>query len=255
MIKIFDVSISSLSRREVLAQAVDFLHSNTTHFIFTPNAEILLEARKSRAYRDVLNSADLSLPDSIGVVLASKMIGRTLPGRISGVDFALELITHAAWHGERVVLVGGREGVVQKAAAKLVEKYPGLSIHAEPQNGSLGVKTGGETEEKGLEQEIISRIRHFMPRILLVAFGAPKQEFWIARVAPQLSSLRLAMGIGGAIDYWAGTAVRAPRILRILGLEWLWRLSTQPRRFPRIFRAAIIFPILILRQSIATRLR
>jgi len=178
--KIFGISITSYPRSEVLAQAVDFLHGDTMRFIFTPNAEILLEARKNTAFRDVLNKADLSLPDSIGIVLAGKMMGKALPGRIAGVDFALDLITHAAGHHERVALVGGGEGIAQKAAAKLAQRHPGLSVHAGPQSGGLEVKAEGEAEEKDREQEIVKRIRDFAPQMLLVAFGAPKQEFWIA---------------------------------------------------------------------------
>ena len=174
--------------------------------------------------------------------------------RITGVDFAEDIIAHAATHGEKVAIVGGLPGHAQAAAGNFAKKHPAFTIHAEPQV-AFDIKSDGTPVAPEKEKEIVERLKNFSPTILLAAFGAPKQELWIARVLPKLSYVKIAMGIGGGVDYWARTASRAPKIMRNSCLEWLWRLILQPWRIRRVFNAIVIFPALILAEKLKGTLR
>jgi len=250
---IFGVSIDAVTYRDAFERTLFFLHGQTPCIIVTQNAEILLEARRNVLFRDALNAAHLSFPDGAGAVMAMRIAGIKAE-RITGVDFAADLIEHAAQHNERVALIGGTPGRAQIAARKLAEKHPGLTIHAESQV-VFDIKSSGTPVAPEKEKEVVERLNNFNPAILLAAFGAPKQELWIKRILPRLPSVRIAMGIGGGVDYWAKTVPRAPKIMRNSGLEWLWRASVQPWRIKRIFNATVVFPALILAEKLKGTLR
>lgn len=207
-------------------KACDFLMSsmNTDGLtsVFTPNSEIILHAYKNPDYCEVLNRGSLVTADGIGVVYASKILGHPLPERVSGFDLANELLSTAAPFGKTLYLFGGKPGIAERAAEKILSLYPGIKV--------VGVSDGYFDAEK--EQAIIADINEKNPDILFVCLGFPKQERWID--AHQDLNVKVAMGIGGSLDVFAGEVKRAPEIYQKLGLEWFYRLMCQPSRFIRM---------------------
>lgn len=196
------------------------------HHVVTVNPEFIVEARHNRLFRSALRAADLSTADGVGVVLAARLLGRRLRGRITGVDL-VEGIAEAAGSDSaiRLFLLGAGEGIAARAAAELKQRYPGCVI--------AGSWSGSPSEvDFAVIQQQLAASR---PNLLLVAFGHPKQDIWIARHQSELAAygIVVAMGIGGALDYLAGAVPRAPALIRRVGLEWLFRLIRQPWRWRR----------------------
>ena len=167
------------------------------HYITTPNPEMIVAAQKDPAFKRILNAADLAIPDGAGLRLADPKLRR-----LSGADLMMALIKK----GYKTLLCGSKPGVAQKAAKK------------------LGVM--------GISQPNLSKINKIKPDLLFVALGHGKQEKWIAKNLPKLK-VKVAMGVGGSLDYIAKPWLRAPLLIQTLGLEWLWRLILQPWRIKR----------------------
>lgn len=191
--------------------------------IYTPNSEIIMVAYRDREFSDVLNSADMLLADGIGVVYASKIVGNPISERAAGYDTACEVLRKLAPYGARIYLFGSAEGVALKAGEEICKRYPGIEI--------AGVSNGYFDDER--EKEIIKDINDKKPDVLFVCLGAPKQEKWIHKHKDELD-FGVAMGIGGSLDVFAGTVKRAPEFYQKHGIEWLYRLIKQPKRFIRM---------------------
>ena len=191
--------------------------------IVTVNVEFIMRARRDDQFRAVLEGADLATPDSAGVLWALRRQGIELPYRVGGSDLIWSLCLQAEEFGHRVFLLGGAEGVARAAAHRLSAAYPRLSI--------AGTYAGNPSPTE--EASIVHLIRRSGTDILFVAFGAPQQELWIARNLAQTGAI-CAIGVGGSLDYVAGTAKRAPVWLREHHLDWLWRLIRQPWRWRRM---------------------
>lgn len=232
MSKILGVKIDELSKEQILEKIGHFLKSNKLHQIITVNPEFILATQKDEEFKKVLNDADLSVPDGVGLKFAAIIKGQKIGERITGVDLTWELAKIASDNDYSIFLLGAKEGVAQKAADKMKQKYPKLKI--------AGCYSGSP-DEKG----IIDKINDANADILLVAFGAPKQDKFIYNNKNNLN-VKIAMGVGGTFDYIAGIIPRAPKWMRSLGLEWLYRLIRQPSRIGRIFNAVIKFPILVI---------
>lgn len=241
-------------RRSILGVPVDDLHPvelaelirrmsrSSRHQIVTVNPEIIMEARANPALCDVIHHADISLPDGFGVILAGRYLGQPINHRFTGVQLMLDLAQSAAKSGRSIYLLGGLRGVAQTAAAELRKKYPDLKI--------AGAETelrwwGWRLDDRTLRQ----KINRAKPDYLFVAFGAPKQELWIARNLPRLPNVKIAVGVGGTFDMLARRHLRAVKPIRQLGLEWLWRLMIQPWRWSRIVTATIRFPLEVYREK------
>lgn len=270
-VKILGVKFDAITGKEAVKTVENWLspglHWKNKHIIVTPNPEILLEAQKDEEYRKILNKADLSLADGIGILWASKFkeitsffesnwrrfskwlvslsmipfskiyIRTVIPERITGVDFMKKICKIAATKKLKVFLLGAQEGVAEIAAEKLVRENPNLEI----------VGTYAGTPRPKDEKLIIDLLNAFKPEILFVAYGAPQQEEWIFRNYKKIKSLKIAMGVGGAFDFISGKTKRAPAIMQKTGLEWLYRLSKQPSRIKRIINATVVFPIKIFK--------
>lgn len=206
--------------------------------ICTANPEFLLAAQRDRAFCEVLVHADLVIPDGVGLLWAARWLGARLPERVAGSDLIYRMAERAAHRGWGVYLLGAGEGIAQKAGEILQARYPGLTIA-----GAFGGTPNVEAED-----EIVKRIRAARPDVLLVAYGAPAQDKWIARHKARLG-VPVSMGVGGAFDFVAGVAQRAPAWVQRLGLEWLHRLGQQPWRARRIFAAVVEFPLAVLRRG------
>lgn len=201
-------------------------------WIVTANPEILLHAKRDKAYRDALQKADLRTADGIGLVLMARLFGHTLH-RVTGVDLAEAIAKRAT----KLAIIGGVNDSAERALAHL--NVPGIALHGGTVNSN---GTGDTANDEALHQLILEA-----PDVVFVAFGHPKQERWIEKNLPNLPSVKTIIGVGGAVDMWAGNTPRAPRFLRAVGLEWLFRLLREPKRIKRIWNAVVVFPIDVLR--------
>lgn len=225
-----------------MAQAVDrtekMLKDGGQHFICTPNPEIVMEAQKDKELMGILQEADMVVPDGIGVVWASKYSEIRLPERVAGYDLTQNLMAELAASEETFYFFGGAPGVAAAAARKMTKKYPGLKI--------VGVHNGYFDEKE--EKRIIQDIKAKAPSVLLVGLGAPKQEKWIYDNL-RLIGVKTAIGVGGSFDVMAGNVKRAPMLFRKLGLEWFYRLITQPTRWKRMLRLPKFMLIVLKRRG------
>lgn len=213
--------------RLTVAQAADrvdaLIAAGGVGQVVTVNPEFVIAARRHRQFRRVLNQASLAVADGIGIVWAARILGDCLPERVGGIDLAETLAERCAGSGRRLFLLGGAPGVAEAAAEALLARFPSLVV--------AGTYAG--SPEPSDFPAIRARIHAARPHLLLVAFGAPAQDLWIARHQSELA-VPVAMGVGGAFDFLAGRIRRAPRWLQQLGLEWLYRLALQPWRWRRM---------------------
>lgn len=233
--EILGVRIDNLTMNQALQRVEGFLADGRQHYIVTPNPEFLILAQKDEEFRQILNQADLAVPDGVGLIFASWFLGRPLKRRVAGTDLMEKICQRAALRKWSVFLLGDwADGLVEETADRLKKKYPGLKIEGSNfENGSL---------KDTLEETV--------PKILFIASGAPRQEKWIAQNLAELPAVKLAMGVGGAFYFISGRIRRAPGLLRGIGLEWLWRLGRQPWRIRRIFRAVVVFPWLVVKSRV-----
>lgn len=201
--------------------------------VATVNPEFVIAAMQQPDFKAVLNAADLCVPDGVGLKWGARLLGRQLRQRVPGVDLVWRLADVGAERGWRLFLLGGFDGVGRTTAERLVARHPALCI--------AGAYEGSPTDDAAVEH-----VRAARPDILLVAYGAPAQDVWIARHKDELG-VPVSMGVGGTFDFIAGRAKRAPAWLQWLGLEWLHRLVHEPWRWRRML-ALPRFAILVLRQ-------
>ena len=222
-ILLFSLPFEPLTKSGAVKRAKALLDTPAPSLIFTPNTTILAQSLREPRLASLLRRADLLLPDGIGVVALSRILGAPLPARIAGIDLAEEVLALAARRGLRVFLLGGRPGVAERAAQKLCRQYPGLRI--------CGTHHGyfGKNEEEN--RPLLAQLHKARPHILFACLGFPKQEEWLLKHRDALPDLRLGMGLGGSLDVWSGNKKRAPSALGQLGLEWLWRALREPHRF------------------------
>lgn len=230
------IPIDAIAAREACNQLLLFLRWGGQHHVMTPNSEMLVEACRNPAFHSILRRSALNLPDSVGMLWMARKTGQHIPERVTGVDTVQQLCRELT-EEHPAFLLGGGEGVGERARASLEGRNPQLRV--------VGIYAGSPREED--REEILRRINDAKPHLLLVAFGAPEQDLWIDRYLPQMPSVRVAMGIGGTLDFLAGVQKRAPLFIQRLGLEWLWRLLQEPRRLQRIWNAVVVFPFLVVR--------
>lgn len=209
-----------------------------TRQICTVNPEFVVHAHRDPAFAGVLARADLCVPDGVGILLAARLQGVRLAERVTGSDGIYRIADRAAAQGWRVYLLGAAPGVAELAAQRLEALYPRLSI--------AGAFAGSPHDSDW--PAIRPRLVAARPDILLVAYGHPAQELWIDRHRHELP-VAVAMGVGGAFDFVAGVAMRAPRWMQRVGLEWLHRLIRQPWRWRRMLSLPV-FVWLVARQWI-----
>ncbi len=234
-IEILGVPVDAVTMNQALVKANDFLQDGEKHHLMTPNSEMILLAQKNIAFKELLRSTDLNIPDSAGLLFAARRQGKRLPERVAGVDFC-EKLCGSLSEKDSVFLLGGRNGAAKMAAEKLQSQYPNLSI--------AGTFEGSPSNADA--PEIVRQINDSGATVLFVAYGAPAQDFWIHTYLMNLVSVKLAIGVGGTLDFLSGRIKRAPQLLRSMRLEWLWRLIQEPSRIGRIWNAVVVFPIKVL---------
>ena len=259
--KIDDISLEQAleKTREFLVSSIKY-SANTADkqvssikYIVTPNPEICLQAKKNQRYQNILNNAFLSLPDGFGLKIGARVLGQRLQNRVTGVDFTLELMKLAAEKNWRVFLFGGEERIAQRCQKVLEEKYKGLEVVGTIEGRISNFKFQISNQCQISNDKVIQTINKSRADILLVALGAPLQEKWIAENLARLSTVKLAIGIGGTFDFIAGRVKRAPKLIRKLGLEWLWRLILEPWRWRRIYNAVLKFMVVVLKWRLRMR--
>ena len=220
---ILGVRVDAVTFDQALALIEAFIAEGHPHQVVTVNPEFVMAAQSDAEFRHIINTSALALPDGVGVWWASCCLGRPLPERIPGADLVERLAELSARRGYRLFFLGAMPGVADRAVEVLRSRYPGLAM--------AGTCAGSPRLED--EAANIARVQAARPDVLLVAYGAPAQDRWIARNMSRLG-VAVCIGVGGSFDFIAGVRPRAPRWLRRLGLEWLHRLITQPWRWRRM---------------------
>ncbi len=238
-ISIFGVNIDKLTLKDAEERVKSFLNSNTINTIYTPNTEIVMEARKDDELKELLNNGELVIPDGIGLVYASKIKKKTLPERVTGFDLSMKMLQIANENGYSIFLVGGKPGIADTAAENIKKEYPNINVVGSHHGYFKGTHTGYKGHDE--EIQVINEINESKPDIVFVGFGAPKQEKWIHENKNKLNC-KVIIGNGGTVDILAGTVKRAPEIYQKLGLEWLYRLLKDPKRIKR----QMILPLFVL---------
>ena len=222
-VNILSVGFDNVTLEEASEIGMEYIRTGKKAMVVTPNAEIGLECLKTPQLNDLVNSAQLVLPDGVGVVYAAKILKKHIKGKVAGVDFAEELVKNMAREKRSLFLFGGKPGVAEQAASRLSQKYPGLVI--------AGALNGYFDDE----EPIIEQINKSVADALFVCLGCPKQEYFMHRNFERLN-VKLMAGLGGSLDIFSGNSQRAPDIFVKLGLEWFYRLAKEPKRIKRMAR-------------------
>lgn len=222
-INILGVNVDMAGIEDSVTQIMKFLDEDGMHAVYTPNSEIIMAAYKDSEFCSLLNRASLLTADGIGVVYASRILKKPLSERAAGYDIACRVIEEITKSGHKLFLFGGKPGVADEAKERLEEKNPGIQI--------VGTRNGYFDKEE--IPSIISEINESGADIVFVCLGAPAQEKWIDANKDKLNT-KVAMGLGGSLDIFAGRVERSPEIWCKLGLEWLHRLIREPWRFMRM---------------------
>lgn len=248
-LQILDVFLDRMTKEEIEKTCEKWLIDTPleSHRIVTVNPEFVMAAKKKCRFRDVLNTAQLRIADGIGLVFGSIVLygWKERLSRCTGVDLVWMLAKLCAVNGKSIYLVGSIDGIAVRAAQAIENRYPNVISGAE-----VGLPSERAREEDATySTSLCERINAAKPDVLVVAFGAPAQDIWISDNLHRLPSVRIAVGVGGTFDYLAGAVVRAPYVMRMMGLEWFFRLLCQPNRFNRIITAVIRFPLVVAYQK------
>lgn len=254
---ILDIPFFTSSISDMQAVLRSLLTGTEQHVLYTPNAEMLVLAAQDHNFKDVLQRSSINICDGSGPAYMARIFEKKSVPRITGVDGLMEVLRVAAETDKSVFLLGSGDADVLAQSAKFFQTtYPALTICGQHPGVSLSLAEVGDIHTLVYDEEEMEQLQHEIimaaPDILIVAFGHPKQELFIDAFVESFPTVRLAMGVGGALDFYAGKVRRAPQWLRTIGLESLWRLVLQPWRWRRVFTALVIFPILYVR-SLAQR--
>jgi len=239
----FGVRADDVTWDETLARVEVFIAGGGPHQIATVNPEFVMAARRDPEFRAIINHAALAIPDGVGLLWAGRLLGQPLRERVTGSDGVPRIAERAAEKGWRLFLLGAAPGVAEKAARRLMSRYPGLEI--------VGTYAGSPSVEE--QDRIVDLVRRARPDVLFVAYGHPRQDKWIARNLDRLG-VPVCMGVGGAFDFIAGVQHRAPLWMQRAGLEHLYRLLRQPWRWRRqvnVYHFALRVLLASLKQRIS----
>lgn len=255
MLKILDVKINPINKEELLKKFEQFLETKKPHLVCTVNTEFIVSAQNDTVFKDILNNKSaINVTDGVGVMWAAKFLSlnypripvigtltvllqwlltgllvplypryffNPIPARLAGSDLTWDIAKMANKNGKKIFLLGGAPTAAERAALVLQTKIYGLKI--------AGIHSGNPKDDTS---EMVEAINKAKVDILLVAFGHPKQEKWLDQNMKKLSC-QLCIGVGGTFDFIAGIQKRAPKWVQNIGMEWLYRLIREPKRFPR----------------------
>ena len=228
-INIRGVNFNNVTFDEAVDTLITRLDNGEQTALYTPNSEIVQACIESPELFDVINSAEMIVPDGIGVVKAGRILGTPFKGgKVAGIEVGEAVLSRANGTEHKVFLLGGKPGVAEAAQEKLLEKYPDIKF--------VGTNDGYFKKEGDENDAVIAKINESSADVLFVCLGAPAQEKWIYFNRAPLTSVKLMMGLGGSLDGYAGTVKRAPKIFIKLGLEWFYRLLKEPKRIGRMMK-------------------
>jgi len=232
-IQVLNQSIDNLTMDEVIDMVKKSIDGHKTISIATVNPEFMVLSARDKKFAQVLKGFTIKTPDGFGITLLPRIFWRgKFKARITGADLSWRIFTLANKHGYRVLMLGASDEAANAACRVLRGDCPSLKIKC---------ISGGTINPFDANKKLLDDIKAFKTDILLVGLGSPKQEYFIDKYQKELGA-SVAVGIGGTIDFIAGSARRAPLWMRQIGLEWLWRVTLEPHRFRRILNATIIFP-------------
>lgn len=229
IVKLQGLNIDSFTFDEAVEYA-----NNISGQVVTINPEMISNAVKDTDFAEIINNADLVIPDGIGVEIGLKILGYNVK-RIAGIEFSHRMIEECAKNNQSVALIGAKPEIVKKAKENLVKEFSSLYI--------TYIHDGYFKED----EQVLEELKIRQPRLVLCALGSPKQEEFILK-AKSILSEALFVGVGGSFDVWSGEVKRAPEIYQKLGLEWLYRTILDPKRFKRIFPTLPLFVLKVLRE-------
>lgn len=227
--ELFGLNVDTLSFSEAVVAARTLIDGQKVSQVVTINPEMFEQAEKDLEFANIIKEAELVIPDGIGVKIALSINGAKVD-RIPGIDFAKKLLQESARNNIPVAIVGAKEEIISTAVEKLQKEIYGLNI--------VYYHNGYFDNDELIYNELNAK----SPKLILVAMGSPRQERFIYN-AKKVLKPGLMIGIGGSLDVWSGNIKRAPKFLQKLGLEWLYRVITQPARIKRIFPTLPMFII------------
>lgn len=227
--ELFGLNIDTYNFEEAIAKARSLIDEQKVSQVITINPEMFEQAGKNNEFANIIREAEMVIPDGVGVKIALKINGKDVE-RIPGIDFAKKLLQEAANNNIPVAIIGAKEEIITKAIIKLQQEILGLNI--------VYYHNGYFNNDEQIYDELNSK----SPKLILVAMGSPRQEYFIYKAKSAIKPA-LMIGIGGSLDVWSGSVKRAPRLYRNLGLEWLYRVTTEPKRLKRIFPTLPLFII------------
>ena len=225
--EVLGIAFDNVTLEQAAEMGAAMLDENRFHYVVTPNPEFILSAEKDETFRKLLNAADLVIPDGIGVVYSAKILGTPLQERVPGIEFAGKMLEALNERGGRLFLLGAKPGVAEKAGENILAQFPNIVL--------CGTQDGYFKDEEA----VLLKVAAARPDLLFVCLGAPKQEKWMARWG-QHTGARMAIGLGGVLDVYAGNVERAPESWQKLGMEWAYRLKKEPQRFGRMARLPLV---------------
>lgn len=241
-VNILGINIDGSSEESVLAGVERKISDNVRFSILTPNPELVLLSQTDKKLKDALNSADFAVPDGVGLAYASRFLYDKFLNIIPGRILFEKLIELSAKKGYKVFFLGGLSNEVELAKLKIENS---LKISSR----KLVIDTAGGPEvTPNLPKSIVNKINKFSPDLLFVAFGNPKQEIFVWEYLPKLK-VKGIMAVGGTFRYVSGLSPFPPKWMSEAGLEWLWRLFTEPKRIKRIWNAVVVFPWKVFNQK------
>jgi len=220
-IDVLGVHVDNVSMEEAVKKAEGFLNNKTANLIVTPNPEIIIASQKDIDLKNIINNASLAPADGVGLMVAARLMGRKFKKRIPGIDLMMKIANIAKEKGYGIFLFGGEPGVAEAAAKKLGANVKGV-FHGYSKS----------------DQMAIDKIKQAKPDILFIGLGSPRQEKWASKHLKELN-IPLVMCVGGSLDVISGRKRRAPFIMRIAGIEWLWRLILEPWRWKRMLQLPV----------------
>lgn len=243
-VNILGINLAKLNRSEVLAEIKSYFQGSKPNLIVTPNAEFILRAQEDEEFHYILNNASLSILDGSGPQFACLATGN-LVHRYPGADLIVDILSLAALHGQRVAILNWRGGLsaATDTTTTIKQKYPDLDFAV------------FDIERDGTDLNL-DNINAFTPSIVIANLGAPFQEKILFHNLETIPSLRVAIGIGGALDFLTGKVERAPKLMRTIGVEWLWRMFQRPKqtdkqiiyqRYARVWNATAVFVMKFVR--------
>lgn len=215
-------------------EALEYIKNRHGHIV-TINPEMIQAAKQNEEFANIIDSAELVIPDGIGVQLGLKILGYNVR-RIAGIEFARKLVDMFSENSEPIAFVGAKPEVIAGAVENIKKETPSVNV--------CYVQDGYFKDN----ERVVEEIKNSGAKLVLVAMGSPKQEFLIKQLKESMNDA-VFIGIGGSFDVWAGAVKRAPLIYQKLGLEWLYRTIKEPKRFKRIFPTLPLFVLKVLQEK------